>query len=111
MSFRADSQSAFLLFLIQFAMSKTIISVLTENVPGRLEAQDPVLLEAQARLDSCPHRELRSLECELVDRTLYLRGHVRSFYMKQIAQECLRTIRNVSRIVNLIDVVDSVACD
>jgi hypothetical protein len=92
-------------------MSKTINSVLTENMPCRLEPQDPALLEAQARLASCPHRELRSLECELVDRTLYVRGHVRSFYMKQIAQECLLTIRNVSRIVNLIDVADSVACD
>jgi hypothetical protein len=48
--------------------------------------------------------ELQQLECELSDDTLTLHGRVSSFYLKQLAQEAVRELPGVHRVVNNLEV-------
>jgi osmotically-inducible protein OsmY len=48
----------------------------------------------------------RNLRFEVHESGVVLRGVVRSYYQKQLAQESVRTIRGVSRITNEIEVVN-----
>jgi osmotically-inducible protein OsmY len=47
------------------------------------------------------------ISCEYRDGVLYLRGQSRSFYQKQMAQETVRKIDGVARVVNEIEVVSN----
>jgi len=48
----------------------------------------------------------RNLRFEMHESGVVLRGVVRSYYQKQLAQESLRTIRGVAQITNEIEVVN-----
>jgi hypothetical protein len=48
-----------------------------------------VLAQAREVIARSPHRGIKSLKCELVDGKVAISGEVSSFYLKQMAQECL----------------------
>lgn len=56
-------------------------------------------------LTSDPHIGGRSVRFELIDRDVLLTGSVRTYYQKQMAQESLRGIEGLGRIVNQLEVV------
>ncbi len=49
---------------------------------------------------------LRTLKCQFQEGVLRLHGCVCSFYYKQLAQESVRAIAGVERIVNMVEVDD-----
>ena len=49
------------------------------------------------------------ISCDYRDGVLYLRGRSRTFYQKQMAQETVRTVDGVVRVVNEIQVVSESA--
>jgi osmotically-inducible protein OsmY len=59
---------------------------------------------AERRFLDSPHVALRSILCEFHEGVLVLRGHVPSFYLKQLAQEMVRTVEGVERILNVVEV-------
>jgi osmotically-inducible protein OsmY len=56
------------------------------------------------RLNSTGYRSLSLVRCQFHNGTLTLKGEVPSYYHKQIAQEAIRKIGNVTAIENKIDV-------
>ena len=68
-----------------------------------LSLADPgeVVHLAETRLLS---RHLSHVSCDYRDGTLYLRGHSRSYYDKQMAQELVRRVEGVAAVVNEIEV-------
>jgi len=59
---------------------------------------------AEARLSASSHPALKNVFCKYDDGVLVLRGRLNSFFHTQLAQEAVRTIKGVERIVNKIEV-------
>ncbi len=59
---------------------------------------------AHERLRSSPYRALRAVLCECDQGILLLRGHLPSFYYKQLAQEAVARVQGVSQVINEIKV-------
>jgi osmotically-inducible protein OsmY len=59
---------------------------------------------ANERLRNSPYRALRAISCEYDQGVLLLRGHVPSFYQKQLAQEAVAAVSGVIEVVNRIEV-------
>jgi osmotically-inducible protein OsmY len=55
---------------------------------------------ARNRLKESPHWAIRSLTCECYDGALFLRGHLPSFYLKQLAQEAVGKLEGVLQVIN-----------
>ena len=55
-------------------------------------------------LAASPMPELRRLEVEATDEAVTLRGRVSSFYLKQMAQECVKPAVAGRRLVNRVEV-------
>lgn len=55
---------------------------------------------AMMHLRSSPYAELRRIQCEAQDGILFLEGRVSSFHLKQLAQEWVRSQKEVSTIRN-----------
>ena len=72
------------------------------RAPAEPDAQ--IVARARANLDGSPHRELRAVRCDVAGGALLLRGRVRSYYMKQLAQESIRHLAGMHRIINQIEV-------
>jgi osmotically-inducible protein OsmY len=60
---------------------------------------------AEARLSASSHRALKNVFCKYDDGVLVLRGRLNSYFHTQLAQEAVRTIKGVERIVNKIEVL------
>jgi hypothetical protein len=60
---------------------------------------------AHKELNNTGYRSLSSVCCRFQEGTLTLKGEVPSYYHKQLAQEAIRQIGNVTAIVNKIDVL------
>ncbi len=60
---------------------------------------------ARFKLHQSSYPELWRLTCEYHEGIVTLRGHVSSFYMKQIAQTIARRVEGVERVVNRVEVV------
>jgi osmotically-inducible protein OsmY len=60
---------------------------------------------AEARLMSSPHPALRKVFCNYEDGVLVLRGRLNSFFHAQLAQETVRKVEGVERVVNQIEIV------
>lgn len=60
---------------------------------------------AAQKLLSCNSPGFKRVQCEIRSGHLLLRGEVRSYYLKQLAQEVLRSPHDVCRIVNQLEVV------
>lgn len=69
----------------------------------------PIERKANAILHASSFSELRRVTCAFHDGLLILHGIVRSFYMKQVAQETLRNLDGVVHIANAVRVVDEVS--
>jgi len=67
-----------------------------------------VFEDAGRELASSPYADIRSLSVDVEGSRLVLYGNVRSYYLKQLAQENLRAIALACgcRIVNKVDVID-----
>jgi osmotically-inducible protein OsmY len=63
-------------------------------------------LEHRARniLEQHPHLARRRVRLEATQGRLTLRGHVKSYFQKQLAQEALRNLEGVSQLENLLEV-------
>ena len=59
---------------------------------------------ARQCLRDSPYRALRDMSCECDRGVLSLRGHLTSFYYKQLAQEAVARVEGVSAVVNHIEV-------
>ncbi len=55
-------------------------------------------------LERSPHFPKRNVRVEAIDGRVTLRGVVRSYYQKQMAQEVLRSIDGVAEIENELEV-------
>ncbi|MFZ1932552.1 MAG: BON domain-containing protein [Thermoguttaceae bacterium] len=61
---------------------------------------------ARGRLCNSPYLAIRSVSCDFENGVLLLRGRLRSFHHKQLAQEAVRPLAGVGQIVNAIEVID-----
>jgi osmotically-inducible protein OsmY len=68
----------------------------------------PLLHRVDTALRENPHLQGRHVLLEDNEGTVTLRGTVESYYQKQMAQESLRAIDGVERILNQLEVVN---CD
>jgi len=55
---------------------------------------------AKDRLQKTSYRALGALSCEYERGVLFLRGHLPSFYQKQLAQEAVVGLAGVAQVVN-----------
>ncbi len=58
----------------------------------------------RCQLASSSHRDIRALQCDDVGGAVQISGQVKSYYLKQLAQESVRDVEGVSRVVNLVEV-------
>lgn len=72
---------------------------------GRTGACDLPATAARRLLFSSEYREVRGLVCETCEGILILRGQVSSWHQKQVAQETLRHLSGIRKIVNNVEVV------
>ena len=72
--------------------------------PDETQAKE-VLARAKDRLLHHPHLTVQRIWCEYNSKRLYLRGHVPSFYLKQLAQAAVSDMEGVSQVVNEIEVL------
>jgi osmotically-inducible protein OsmY len=61
--------------------------------------------EARDRIVHHPHLAVQRIWCEYSEQTLFLHGHVPSFYLKQLAQTAVAGLRGVDQVVNEIEVL------
>ena len=59
---------------------------------------------ARQRLHSSGYALLKLVQCEQKNGVIVIRGTVSSYFLKQIAQEQLRSIQGMTRIVNELEV-------
>ena len=93
------------------------VNLVMEVVPmGFLQAdaansrwKDNVVQAAENQLERSPCQCVRGLVCEYCAGLLVLRGRVPSYYYKQVAQETVKGIEGVDRVVNDTEVVASVS--
>ena len=69
-----------------------------------VEADNPLELQARTVLKHNPHLPHRNLRIEAHDGRVTLKGIVRSFYQKQMAQESLKGIEGLEQIENQLQV-------
>ncbi len=62
--------------------------------------------DAKRRLLGCSHRPVQQVNCDFHEGILVLRGHVSRFFHKQLAQEVVRDVAGVYKVVNVIEVHD-----
>lgn len=62
--------------------------------------------KVQDAIDHNPYLARRKLRCEAREGHVVLRGKVRSFFQKQMAQESVRHIDGILSIKNCLEVVD-----
>jgi osmotically-inducible protein OsmY len=63
-----------------------------------------VVERAQERLRAAPYISFRDVRCEYRHGLLILRGHVESYYEKQLAQESVARLEGVDQVVNELEV-------
>ena len=78
-----------------------------EQPRGLPEELQVILMEAQLRLRNSGYPELHLVSCEFHEGVLSLRGHVSSFYLKQIAQTLIRGLAGVGEVNNRLEVAPS----
>ena len=66
--------------------------------------------KAEARIRAATYGAIQGADCKFSDGVLFLRGRVRSFYSKQLAQEAVGRLPGVVDIVNQIEVSTNGQC-
>ena len=74
-----------------------------ENGASIQAERELVKREAEARLRRSSYREVRGVTCEFHEGVLTLRGHLPSFYLKQVAQSLVYGIDGVEEINNRLE--------
>jgi hypothetical protein len=89
------------------SLDRATMSTMAESTPSRLieEMGCRVTCTATQRFQRSHYFEINRIECELRDGQLCLHGRVSSYFMKQLAQELVRSIDGVCSIQNHIEVV------
>ena len=59
---------------------------------------------ARKRLQASPYKFLQGVSCHCKDSVLTLKGHLFTFYEKQIAQEAVFRVEGMTQVVNEIEV-------
>ncbi|MGD9855076.1 MAG: BON domain-containing protein [Planctomycetaceae bacterium] len=65
---------------------------------------DTVRIDAEQKLQANPHFLNRDIRCDFHEGVLILRGRVRSYYHKQIAQTIAAAVQGVGQVINHIEV-------
>jgi osmotically-inducible protein OsmY len=78
----------------------------TRGQTGETETEAAV----EARFRRSPHWDFGGVTCDFLEGVLTLRGQVRSYYVKQMAQELVRSIPTVEQIDNRLHVVSADTC-
>jgi osmotically-inducible protein OsmY len=66
--------------------------------------QTPLFERIHAALTTSPYVTSRQVRVETADGRVVLKGNVRSFFQKQMAQEAIRRVDGVEAIDNLLEV-------
>ena len=82
--------------------TKTIAQTILLKAP----AQGTIARDALRFFRSSNYSELRTIQCESRYDVLILRGQVSTFFMKQLAQERIRSMEGVRAVINDLQVVD-----
>jgi hypothetical protein len=80
-------------------------------VPSCNSAVESVLQETRRRLGSLGYVELQRLQFDYQDGVLVLQGRVSSHFLKQLAQECVRSQPEVEMLINRTVVVPNSRSD
>ena len=72
-------------------------------------AHGTIVRDALRFFRNSSYSELRTIQCESRDDVLILRGQVSTFFMKQLAQERIRSIKGVNAVINDLQVVDPIS--
>ena len=75
-----------------------------KNMASVLTQQEVVEAEAESRLRQSSYREIRCITCEFHEGVLTLRGHVPTFYLKQVAQSLVLRMEGAEEINNRVEV-------
>src|SRR5437763_1913962 len=78
------------------------MSLITQHIPELADAE--LARRVVAFLASRHLAVLRGIEVEAQQGTVTLRGKVRTFYEKQVTQQCSRRVAGVVRLIDEIDV-------
>jgi hypothetical protein len=65
----------------------------------------PLTIAVKRELASCGYKVLSAIDVDVEDRVVRLNGCVQSFYLKQVAQTCVRRVETQVRIANDLEVV------
>ena len=90
---------------VEFPAS-AVVSRVNES-PACCALSDEVANAAKHRMQTYHYFEIRRLQCEFQDGILILRGQVSTYFLKQIAQEAVRSVSGVSRIINRLEVISA----
>jgi osmotically-inducible protein OsmY len=66
---------------------------------------EKILVEAKCRLFQQSHLAMQRIWCEFDEGKLLLRGHVPTFYHKQLAQAAVAGLEGIDQVVNDIEVM------
>jgi hypothetical protein len=76
-----------------------------EEMSDSNEADCELLQQVKSSLHHRGYRSVRTLEIQIERGTAVLQGRVPTFYMRQIAVECVKRVTGVTQIIDRIDVV------
>lgn len=75
-----------------------------QDLAGKQLETGNVVRAAERRLEAAGYQPLLTIKCRFRQGRLLLTGHVPSYYHKQLAQEVMRALPGVSRIINRVSV-------
>ncbi len=90
--------------MLRAATRRLAVDALRGEVPPGNE-KEAIIAAAEATLRQARSGELRSVSCDFHQGVLTLRGEVPSYYLKQVAQELLRTTVPGEQVSNQLRVV------
>ncbi len=73
-------------------------------VPIAVEISNRLTRIAKKRIQSSQYSEIRRIQCEVREGILFLKGQVSSYYIKQLAQEIVRTVEGIGGLANHVEV-------
>lgn len=76
-----------------------------EEISDSDEADRELLQQVKSSFHDRGYRSIRTLEIQIERGTAVLQGRVPTFYMRQIAVECVKRLTGVTQIIDRIDVV------
>jgi osmotically-inducible protein OsmY len=92
---------------VNVVMEVSLMGILQTNIADT-RSKDDVVQAAKEQLGRSSSQYVRGLVCDYCDGILVLRGRVPSYYHKQVAQEAVKMIEGVDRVINDTEVIKSV---